>query len=73
MFAIINSVFSTYNPEQLPYYQKVTFKPSDLGFESGDVVYMRMFVKDADHDDPTEIPNENAPAYLIQYFSFYVQ
>ena len=70
---LINSVFSTYNQEQLPYYQKVTFKPSDLGFESGDVVYLRTFVKDADHDDPTEIPNENSPAYLIQYFSFYVQ
>ena len=70
---MLNYAFSTFNPNPLPYFQKVNFNPSDYGFNTGEVVYMRMFVQDADHDNPTETPNENSPVYLLQHFAFFLQ
>lgn len=68
-----NSVFSQYEENDIPHFQNVTFTPTDLGFQSGDMVYIRTYVQDDDHDTPTEIPSASAPPYLIQYFAFYVQ
>jgi len=70
---MINSFFSEYSDQPLPYYHKINFKPTDYGFGSGDVVYMRIFVQDADHDTPTENPNSASPIFLIQYFAFVIQ
>lgn len=70
---LIASVLSQPFPVPLPYYQNVTVKPSDLGFQPGEVVYMRVYVKDSDHDVPTEIPESDSLFPLLTYFAFVVQ
>ena len=56
----------------LEYTHRVTFNPGALGFEADDLVYIRTFTQDEDHDEPTEIPNKWSN-YLIQnYFSFFL-
>ena len=69
----INSIFSIYDPNPFPYFQNLTINPTSLGFNSGDIVYMRTYVKDIDHDNPTENPSTSSPIYFTQYFSFYIQ
>lgn len=68
-----NSVFGNYVNYAAAHYQNIIFNSADLGFQSGDLVYFRSYVKDNDHNDPTEIPSENAPPNLTTYFSFVVQ
>lgn len=68
-----NSVFSSYVNFAAPHFQRVSFNPSDYGFEEGDQVYIRTFVKDSDHSVPTEIPKAESPIYLQSYFSFSLQ
>ena len=57
----------------VPYYQNVTFKPEDHGFEVGDVVYMRTYVQDSDHSNPTEIPQTESQVNILTYFAFSIQ
>lgn len=67
-------IFSSLDAEApLPYYQNVTFNPSDYGFEVGETVYMSVIVQDADHDDPTWAPAESASIFFKRYFAFYIQ
>ncbi len=66
----INSAYSEPIEVDIPYYQHVKFNPSVYGFTSGDRLYMRTYVQDNDHDEPTEIPLPSSPAYMHSYFSF---
>lgn len=69
---LINSVFSQQNPDDLPYYQRVVFNPNDLGFSSGDVVFMRSYIQDEDHAEVTENPTSDTQLALRLYFSFMI-
>lgn len=51
-----------------PYFHHVTINTKD--YEVGDIVYMRVYVQDADHSSPTELPETGSQAYLNAYFSF---
>ena len=42
-------------------------------YEPGDVVYMRVYAKDDDHADHTQIPSATSPFYFKTYFAFVVQ
>jgi len=57
----------------LQYTQKVTINPTTLGFQSGDIVYMRTYVKDSDHATATEIPQATTQAPIILYYSMVLQ
>ncbi len=57
----------------VPYYQNVTFNPADHGFNVGDVVYIRTYVQDSDHSNPTEIPTAESQFYILTYFAFVIQ
>lgn len=70
---LIYSAFSQPLNFPLPFYQNVTFNPADYGFTTGDLVYMRIYVKDSDHTEPTEIPGAGAQIYLQSYFAFSIQ
>jgi len=71
---LLNSVYSQpYNVGfDLLYTHKVTFNPSDLGFSTGDLVYLRTYVQDDDHTEPTENPEYLTNYLLKSYFSFYL-
>lgn len=70
---LIPSVFSQPNPDPLPYYQKITVNPASMGFSSEDIVYMRTYVKDDDHNEATESPADASQLIVKLHFSFYVQ
>ena len=70
---LIPSVFSQPYPVAVPYFHSVTIKPSDLGFGPGDVVFMRTYVQDSDHPEPTEIPEDDSQLSIIAYFAFILQ
>jgi hypothetical protein len=59
------------NGALLPYYQHIYINTAD--YATGETVYMRIYVKDVDHDIPTEIPESGSQLYLLTYFSFIVQ
>lgn len=42
-------------------------------FPVGKIVYLRVYVQDADHNAPTEIPEDGSQTYLKLYASFLVQ
>ena len=53
------------------YYLSYTINTSQ--FNSGDVVYLRVYAKDPSHANYTEIPSDTAPFYFKTYFAFVVQ
>lgn len=55
----------------VPYYHHFTFDTGDL--DENTYYFMRFYVQDADHDFPTEIPNQGSPSYLLTLFSFYIE
>ena len=55
----------------VPYYHHFTINTAD--FDPGSYYFMRFYVDDGDHPEPTEIPNTGSPSYLLTYFSFYIQ
>ena len=66
--------FSTINVGfPLQYTQKITITPAQLGFQSGDIVYIRTYVKDTDHSSATEIPQSTSPPAFILYYSMVLQ
>lgn len=67
---IIPSVFSQDNAWQAPYSHRVKFTPSQLGFQTGDRLFFRVYVQDEDHDSPTEIPQTSQWIGWISYYSF---
>ena len=54
-----------------PYYHSFTVNTAD--FPVGQSQYVRVYVQDADHTSPTEIPESGSQIYLLTYFSFVVQ
>lgn len=63
---------TVFNPnENLPYYHHIYINTAD--FVTGQPVFMRVYVQDADHSSPTEIPESGSQIYLLTYFSFIVQ
>lgn len=73
---IPNMIASAYSQPlgfPVPYYQNVTFKPADYGFNVGDVVYIRTYVQDSDHSNPTEIPQGESQVNILTYFAFSIQ
>jgi len=70
---MVASAFSQPLGFPVPYYQNVTFNPADYGFEAGDVVYMRTYVQDSDHPNPTEIPTAESQIAILTYFAFVIQ
>ncbi len=54
-----------------PFFLRTTFHTS--GLPTNEIVYMRVYVQDADHDSPTEIPDNGSQPYLMLYTSFIVQ
>lgn len=67
---LLNSIFSQPDSNEFPYYQRVSFNPSDLGFSVGDLVFMRSYIQDEDHDEVTENPQADTQVALQLYFSF---
>ena len=43
-----------YFPNQVEFTHRININPND--YSSGEVIYMHIFVQDADHPSPTEIP-----------------
>ena len=70
---LIPTAFSQPIGFPVPYYQNVTFNPADYGFEVGDVVYIRTYVQDSDHSNPTEIPTTESQISILTYFAFVIQ
>jgi len=70
----LNSVYSLpFNGGfQLLYTHTITINPAAMGFESGDLVYIRTYVQDEDHSEPTENPESQTNLALQNYFSFYL-
>lgn len=64
------SIFSQDYTEDIPYYHSVTFKPADLNLEQGKFYFIRMYVQDAEHSMPTEIPKSDTPTVFITHFAF---
>jgi hypothetical protein len=58
------------NNGSYPYYYHVSLNTSL--FKPGDMVFMRVYVQDADHSSPTEIPSTGSQYGLQTYFSFVV-
>ncbi|MBC8048089.1 MAG: hypothetical protein H7Y00_14925 [Fimbriimonadaceae bacterium] len=53
------------------YYHHFTFNTGD--YIPGEIYFIRFYLKDWDHPDPTEIPDNGTNPYLITYFSFIVE
>ncbi|MBR9922733.1 MAG: hypothetical protein GYB31_18030 [Bacteroidetes bacterium] len=70
---LVPSVFSQPAGFPLPYYHTITVNPASLGFEAGDIIYMRTYVQDSDHDEPTEIPTSSNEYYILSYFACVLQ
>lgn len=68
----INSVFSQPFTDNIPHYHSVTFTPADLGMQSGEIYFMRTYVRDQDHAEDTENPKTDSPFIFITHFAFYV-
>jgi hypothetical protein len=64
------SSFPGFDKKPYPFYDHVQINTST--FKPGDLVFMRVYVKDADHANATEIPKASANFALQSYFSFYV-
>ncbi|MBC8046828.1 MAG: hypothetical protein H7Y00_08535 [Fimbriimonadaceae bacterium] len=61
-----------WNPAStIPYYHHFTFNTAD--YIPGKLYFIRFYVKDEDHLNPTEIPDDGYSPYLITYFSFIVE
>ncbi|MCS6917154.1 MAG: hypothetical protein RMK52_03600 [Chitinophagales bacterium] len=56
---------------QLPFFLSTTVNTG--WFKPGDLVYMRVYVQDADHQTPTEIPDNGSQSYMMLYSSFLIQ
>jgi hypothetical protein len=54
-----------------PYYHHITINTAN--YAVGQTNYMRVYIQDADHTTPTELPDNGSPFYLMTYFSFVVQ
>lgn len=59
------------SPQLAPYYHHFTINTAD--FSPGTSYYMRVYVQDEDHVNPTELPDDGSQFYLLTYFSFIVQ
>jgi len=57
----------------LMYTHKITINPVALGFQAGDIVYIRTYVKDNDHPTATEIPQSSSQAPIVLYYSMILQ
>jgi hypothetical protein len=69
-----NFAFSSINVGfPLMYTHKVTINPAALGFQAGDIIYIRTYVKDSDHPTATEIPQVSAQPAFILYYSMILQ
>lgn len=55
----------------LPYYYH--YKINTTLYNINDIVYMRIYVQDASHSSPTEIPNDGSQYFLQSYFSFTIK
>ncbi len=58
---------------QLPYTHHIRVIPADMNWRQGDVIYIRTYVRDADHNQPTELPNDGSQAAIKSYFSLIIQ
>ncbi len=56
--------------EPILYYHEVTFNLEELGFEPG-IVWMRTYVQDTDHDEPTELPTSKTEFVYLTHFAFF--
>lgn len=56
----------------VPYWH-LHYEVNTAQWNPGDVVYMRIYVQDADHSTPTEIPTNSSPFYFQTYHAFTVQ
>ena len=55
----------------LPYYHQFSINTDD--FPTGQVQYVRIYVQDDSHPEPTEWPNDNSPLFYHSLMSFVVQ
>ncbi len=53
-----------------PYFHHITLNTGTL--PNNQIIYCRIYVQDADHSSPTEIPKADSQSYLQSYFSFIV-
>jgi hypothetical protein len=60
-----------FNTGPAPYF--LHYKVNTSNYNSGDIVYMRIYVQDSDHAFATEIPSGSSQYYYQSYFSFVVQ
>ena len=64
-------VAPAFNGAPVPYF--LHYQVNTSQYKTGDVVYMRVYVKDNNHTSDTEIPTDTSPFYLQTYVSFVVQ
>ncbi len=57
--------------DNYPYFHHITISTSS--YPIGQPVYMRVYLKDAGHTAPSELPSQSSPFYLMSAFSFVVQ
>ncbi len=70
---VLPTAFSQPIGQAVPYYQNVTIDPAAYGYGVGDIIYLRTYTQDSDHDDPTEIPENDSQIAIKSYFSFSIQ
>ncbi len=60
-----------YTTQTGPYYHHFTINTAN--YVRNRPYYIRVYVKDANHTQPTELPEDGSQAYILTYFSFVVQ
>jgi len=55
---------------EAPYFYHLTINTGQ--FSAGDIVYVRVYVNDGSHAQPSEIPDSGSQIYIISFFSFIV-
>ncbi|MFN3939756.1 MAG: hypothetical protein ACK4IY_04160, partial [Chitinophagales bacterium] len=55
----------------VPYYHHFTINTGD--YNDNRYYFIRFYIQDADHSEPTEIPNDGTPFYLLTYYAFKVE
>jgi hypothetical protein len=73
------NLLTEFTPFYAPAFNNVTapyflhYKVNTANYNSGDLVFMRVYVQDGQNSVVTEIPSAYSPSYLQTYFSFIVQ
>jgi hypothetical protein len=65
-----STFFSNYFASNAPYFTHITLNTNTL--PNNQIIYCRIYIKDNDHSNPAEIPNDGNAFYQQSYYSFIV-